>query len=239
MVRRQSKSKRRRIAQLINWKRTRQPGYSELERECAEDEKKNSDDIRSKYKEYLEQHRSILTRTVPSRISFALIAVMGSIAEYVKKHPVVALLFAAASFFFFSWQEVFITVAFSTSISFVVWDFSNYVLSKKRKQHEDELKTIDCDYNTYVRQSGLALAKRLLARRDNFVGYPPDWKERRLRVFQRDSYACRRCARVFSPEKLQAHHIVGVADGGTCRMSNLMSLCASCHGKEHGLRRRL
>ena len=53
------------------------------------------------------------------------------------------------------------------------------------------------------------------------------WREIRKRVLQRDEYRCAECGQKNLP--LNAHHIVARRDGGTDKMSNLITLCANCH----------
>ncbi|WP_435186918.1 HNH endonuclease [Halobellus sp. EA9] len=72
-------------------------------------------------------------------------------------------------------------------------------------------------------------------------GYPSDWDERRRRVYERDDYECQRCGRLGGsrggPEddaELHAHHIVPKNEGGTDDISNLETLCHSCHNQIHG-----
>ena len=46
----------------------------------------------------------------------------------------------------------------------------------------------------------------------------------------RDKFKCRVCG---AESKLQCHHIKSKADGGTDKLSNLMTLCEDCHEKHH------
>jgi hypothetical protein len=46
----------------------------------------------------------------------------------------------------------------------------------------------------------------------------------------RDGHKCRVCK---AKENLQVHHIKAKKDGGTDKLSNLMSLCETCHEKHH------
>ena len=43
---------------------------------------------------------------------------------------------------------------------------------------------------------------------------------------ERDEYTCRRCN---NKKDLDVHHIIKRKDGGTDDLSNLLSLCRSCH----------
>ena len=58
-------------------------------------------------------------------------------------------------------------------------------------------------------------------------------------VLKRDRNACQKCGRAFKNrehlEFLQVHHVKAVPDGGTDDMSNLITLCMSCHAEWHAL----
>jgi len=55
---------------------------------------------------------------------------------------------------------------------------------------------------------------------------PNDWQQIRERVLLRDNERCRNCA---SEEDLEVHHVVPVSRGGVHSISNLITLCKSCH----------
>ncbi len=61
--------------------------------------------------------------------------------------------------------------------------------------------------------------------------YPPNWDELRRKVYQRDGYRCLNCSATNEP--VHAHHIVPASRGGSHRLSNLATLCGSCHAKIH------
>ncbi|SDZ78869.1 HNH endonuclease [Haloplanus vescus] len=66
--------------------------------------------------------------------------------------------------------------------------------------------------------------------------YPPDWDERRRRVYQRDNYTCQLCGRGGGPHgnlELHAHHRVPISQGGSHDLSNLTTLCRECHNRQH------
>jgi len=69
--------------------------------------------------------------------------------------------------------------------------------------------------------------------------YPPDWDTRRIAVLQRDSYTCSNCGVRSGPyggdsaPPLHVHHVVPLSDGGSNRLSNLTTLCESCHNDAH------
>ena len=56
------------------------------------------------------------------------------------------------------------------------------------------------------------------------------WREARIQVLNRDGNRCRNCG---STENLHVHHIQWKRDGGEDKLSNLITLCRSCHQKEH------
>ena len=55
----------------------------------------------------------------------------------------------------------------------------------------------------------------------------PGWAGIKKRVHARDQYTCQQCGVVTM--KLECDHIVNKARGGSDDMSNLQSLCVSCH----------
>lgn len=68
-----------------------------------------------------------------------------------------------------------------------------------------------------------------------------EWRQRRLECYERDLWTCQDCGvkclnakdarRVDTKRKIQAHHIVRRRDGGSDDLSNLTTLCMSCHQK--------
>jgi len=52
------------------------------------------------------------------------------------------------------------------------------------------------------------------------------WSEIKFKVHERDGFRCVRCG---STERLEAHHIEPVSDGGVPVEDNLESLCWKCH----------
>lgn len=66
--------------------------------------------------------------------------------------------------------------------------------------------------------------------------YPPDWEDRRRRVYQRDEYQCQRCGARGGPYgdlELHCHHIVPISEGGSHALTNLTTLCWRCHDAVH------
>ncbi|MEW6050779.1 MAG: HNH endonuclease signature motif containing protein [Candidatus Zixiibacteriota bacterium] len=73
-----------------------------------------------------------------------------------------------------------------------------------------------------------------------FVDYPPDWEERRRRVFQRAGNRCEECGRSAerSSVPFHVHHDKPRSQKeGNHRIENLRLLCEVCHAKlpDHGL----
>jgi uncharacterized protein YjhX (UPF0386 family) len=67
-------------------------------------------------------------------------------------------------------------------------------------------------------------------------GWP--WRMRRRECYERDGWTCQDCgckclntsdSKKHPKRKIQAHHIVSRRDGGTDDLSNLITLCMSCH----------
>lgn len=57
-----------------------------------------------------------------------------------------------------------------------------------------------------------------------------EWRCLRESALERDNHRCVNCS---STKKLEVHHIVPVEVGGTNRVSNLCTLCSSCHRSIH------
>ena len=62
------------------------------------------------------------------------------------------------------------------------------------------------------------------------------WKEKRLRILQRDNYRCAHCGNQKDEKDLQVHHLEYV-DGNKvweCPDDYLITLCKRCHAEQHG-----
>jgi 5-methylcytosine-specific restriction endonuclease McrA len=59
--------------------------------------------------------------------------------------------------------------------------------------------------------------------------YTGMWRHQRALVRQRDGGVCRNCG---STDRPQVHHVIPARYGGTHDLSNLVTLCRSCHSKE-------
>ncbi len=61
--------------------------------------------------------------------------------------------------------------------------------------------------------------------------YGDDWSKIRRLVYERDNYTCQRCGKLMknSKEAFHIHHIVPFLDSFDNSLSNLITLCKSCH----------
>lgn len=60
--------------------------------------------------------------------------------------------------------------------------------------------------------------------------YPGNWEKIRKLVLKRDGNKCGNCG---TETELHVHHIVPISKGGTNNLSNLRTLCKTCHKKLH------
>lgn len=72
------------------------------------------------------------------------------------------------------------------------------------------------------------------------------WRRIRQEVYRRDDWKCQDCgvqtlslsrSRAEPKRRVQAHHIIARRNGGTDELSNLVTLCMSCHHKREGAAR--
>jgi 5-methylcytosine-specific restriction endonuclease McrA/transposase-like protein len=65
-----------------------------------------------------------------------------------------------------------------------------------------------------------------------------EWRRLRRQVYERDGWMCCDCgckclsvkdAKAHPKRRIQCHHVVGRRDGGSDELSNLVTLCVSCH----------
>src|SRR5438105_10355798 len=72
----------------------------------------------------------------------------------------------------------------------------------------------------------------------NLTGYPPDWKYIVLIVLERDDRTCTQCGWPNGVKRqvrqLHVHHVERHSRGGNHALSNLVTLCDICHGKQEG-----
>ena len=61
--------------------------------------------------------------------------------------------------------------------------------------------------------------------------YPDDWDDRRTQVLEQDDYQCQECGATDTTPHV--HHVTPISEGGSHDLSNLETLCESCHAKEH------
>ena len=52
------------------------------------------------------------------------------------------------------------------------------------------------------------------------------WQRLRAQALSRDGKRCRRCG---ASDRLEAHHLVPVSEGGSDKLSNVVTLCRACH----------
>ncbi len=62
-------------------------------------------------------------------------------------------------------------------------------------------------------------------------GYPNNWKEVAFNIRKLDNFACVSCST--NGVELHVHHIVYASNFGTHQKTNLVTLCRTCHEKEH------
>lgn len=65
-----------------------------------------------------------------------------------------------------------------------------------------------------------------------------EWLRLRTFILLRDNFRCTRCG--WTPTnrnefygRLDVHHIVPISRGGSNKLSNLTTLCRTCHRREH------
>jgi 5-methylcytosine-specific restriction endonuclease McrA len=75
-------------------------------------------------------------------------------------------------------------------------------------------------------------AKRYRASQQRRIRSTARWQQVRAAARRRDGQRCRRCG---STDKLEVHHIVSLANGGSrYDLANLETLCSDCHHQEEG-----
>ena len=73
------------------------------------------------------------------------------------------------------------------------------------------------------------------SKRNKSANYGYQWRQARAAAKERDGHRCQLCGVV--TERLSVHHKRSVRRGGTHDLSNLISLCVTCHGRLDGGRR--
>lgn len=69
---------------------------------------------------------------------------------------------------------------------------------------------------------------------DYWPTYPPDWHERREKIFSNRGQHCQECRSSYASYDLHIHHKTPIARGGNHKLDNLSILCESCHSHKHG-----
>ena len=62
--------------------------------------------------------------------------------------------------------------------------------------------------------------------------HTPTWRRLRRRVLVRDRHQCHDCQRQ-GLSRVEVHHLVHLADGGSDDLENLICLCYDCHRARH------
>lgn len=116
----------------------------------------------------------------------------------------------------------------------------NYV-GQWRKDHPERAKKIQVDYR---RRKGHITREEYLATQwkkennpnwrggttEDYFYQTEEWKKLALETWTRDKFICQRCkTRVAKGVKPCAHHIIPRRLGGEDILSNLITLCQSCH----------
>jgi 5-methylcytosine-specific restriction endonuclease McrA len=66
--------------------------------------------------------------------------------------------------------------------------------------------------------------------RDTYAnGVKNSWWDIRNKVLARDDYKCFYCGQ---PAE-EVHHLIPLSKGGTTTMANLISICKTCHDRQH------
>ena len=58
-----------------------------------------------------------------------------------------------------------------------------------------------------------------------------DWSKQKEKCYKRDDYSCKKCKKKDSI--IQCHHLIPYEKTQDNRLSNLITVCVSCHTKEH------
>ncbi len=118
-------------------------------------------------------------------------------------------------------MEIFIAILI---IALIVFSY----LSADKEEEQGQRKKIN-------REIEIALSKEKFEDRMHSRGQqeinPDDWNERRDYVIDRDNGRCVKCG---SQKALEAHHVVERKKDLNHSVDNLITLCISCHHKEHG-----
>lgn len=69
-------------------------------------------------------------------------------------------------------------------------------------------------------------------RTENSHSYGAGWKRIRNKILERDGQKCSFCGKTKSQQRLQVHHIIPYDVCRNHNIDNLITLCATCHGKQ-------
>jgi len=101
------------------------------------------------------------------------------------------------------------------------------LLSKQAALLDDELLQ-------YIEIEGVRISQNVFSDLPTFghADYPPNWKELRQSILQRDNFACQE-ADGNCQGPLQIHHIIPLSKGGTNVENNLITICLYHHCNKH------
>ena len=210
-----------------------QPGYRELmnAQRTLKDETRSA--ISNKYSETYSKKREILTSNIFSSVALHVLRALEVISSFLSFFYKTTLGIIFLSFLFFG----FLKAGAVLLLCFILWlsltRISNILIARQENIHKDAISALNNNFREFERDAEKNLVEQITLMHEEYNGYPPDWSERRLKVFQRDEYFCQSCFCKFPASQLHAHHILEIAYGGTNELDNLTTMCASCHGKEH------
>ena len=122
------------------------------------------------------------------------------------------------------------------------------ILGFQGKQHTEEWKKQQSsilkennpmhDENVVIKRSATIIENGIFAgsNNSNWRGGRPkyrgaDWRKQRAKALERDKYICQKCGvnQENIKRELTVHHILPYHDGGTNELTNLITVCMSCH----------
>jgi hypothetical protein len=110
---------------------------------------------------------------------------------------------------------------------------SEYVEDLPAKNNLHDLKTPPDTETTSSDEGTTYLSDFQLQINDK---YPENWDELRKQAYVRDNYKCKNCGvngGIEGDAELHAHHIVPLSSNGNNTISNLATLCRTCHALIH------
>lgn len=146
---------------------------------------------------------------------------------------VVLLLGEKNRFFYFILSLILFILAFG--LLGIIFRGYNSVLKKREEREENE---INIELTKINHQSNFEIPKIKHELSGIYAQYwknPPDWEDRKHKVYIRDGFHCRHCGKEKthrSRSQFHVHHIIPrtMAEGNH-NLENLMLLCDTCHSK--------